>query len=98
MNDVLRDFLNVFVLVYLDDILVLSPDLSSHQQHVHQVLRRLLKSGLFIKAEKCAFHVTATSFLGLVISPGRIEMDPEKVQAVASWPTPSNRKELQSHV
>lgn len=43
-------------------------------------------------------HVTTTSFLGLVISPGRIEMDPEKVQAVASWPTPSNRKELQPHV
>ncbi|KAI3352528.1 hypothetical protein L3Q82_005476 [Scortum barcoo] len=58
INDVLRDFLNRFVFVYLDDILIYSRDQSDHQLHVRQVLQRLLENRLFVKKEKCEFHAS----------------------------------------
>ena len=64
-------------------------------QHVHQVLQRLLDNHLFVKAEKCEFHASTVSFLGFIISPGQILMDPAKVSAVADWATPTNRKKVQ---
>lgn len=95
VNDVLRDFLNQFVFVFLDDILIFSPTLEMHRYHVRQVLQRLHENQLFVKAEKCDFHKESVSFLGFVISPGAIEMDPNKVKAVSEWPTPTSRRELQ---
>lgn len=62
VNDVLRDMINQYVFVYLDDILVFSKDFSSHHKHVRSVLVRLLQNNLFFKTEKCEFHQTATSF------------------------------------
>ena len=95
VNDVLRDCLNRFVFLYLDDILIYSPDKDSHIHHVRQVLQRLLRNQLFVKAEKCDFHATTVSFLGFIISPGLIQMDPAKVSAVAQWKTPDSRKKVQ---
>lgn len=66
---------------FLDDILIFSPSLESHHFHVCQVLQRLLEHQLFVKAEKCEFHVTETSFLGFCISHDAIKMDPVKVAA-----------------
>ena len=57
INDILRDFLDQFVYVYLDDILIYSPDISSHRNHVSQVLQRLLENQLYVKAEKSEFHI-----------------------------------------
>ncbi|XP_057696537.1 retinoic acid receptor RXR-gamma-B isoform X2 [Corythoichthys intestinalis] len=93
VNDVLREFLNVFVFVYLDDILIYSPDLETHIFHVRSVLQKLLQNSLFVKAEKCVFHQPSVQFLGFVIAEGEIRMDPEKVRAVHEWPRPSSRKE-----
>ena len=59
INDVLREFLNQFVFVYLDDILIFSPDQDSHFGHVRQVLQRLLENQLYVKAEKSEFHAKA---------------------------------------
>ena len=95
INDVLRDFLNHFVYVYLDDILIFSPDSNSHVRHVRQVLQRLLENQLYVKAEKSEFHANTTSFLGFIIAPGEMQMDPAKVSAVAQWPTPDSRKKVQ---
>lgn len=95
VNDVLRDMVNKFLFIYLDDILIFSRSLPEHVQHVRSVLQRLLENRLFVKAEKCAFHQTSTSFLGFVIAQGGLEMDPAKVKAVVEWPTPQSRKELQ---
>ena len=95
VNDVLRDMLGRFVFVYLDDILIYSRSLQDHQVHVRSVLQRLLENKLFVKTEKCEFHASTTSFLGFVISKGELRMDPAKVSAVADWPTPTNRKQLQ---
>lgn len=95
VNDVLRDMLNDFVFVYLDDILIFSPDESSHVEHVRQVLHRLLQNQLYVKAEKCEFHQASVSFLGFVIAEGSVQMDPDKVSAVRNWPAPTSRKEVQ---
>ncbi|KAL2095578.1 hypothetical protein ACEWY4_007726 [Coilia grayii] len=95
VNDVLRDMLDRFVFVYLDDILIFSKDLEEHKQHVRLVLRRLLENSLFVKAEKCEFHAKSVAFLGYIVAEGAIQMDPTKVSAVTSWPVPKNRKQLQ---
>uniref|UniRef100_A0A3P9IMG0 Gypsy retrotransposon integrase-like protein 1 n=1 Tax=Oryzias latipes TaxID=8090 RepID=A0A3P9IMG0_ORYLA len=95
VNDVLRDFLNRFVFVYLDDILVFSADETQHEHHVRLVLERLLANQLFVKAEKCAFHVSSVPFLGYIIEAGNIRPDPAKIEAVVQWETPHSRKKLQ---
>ncbi len=88
VNDVLRDMVDQFIYVYLDDILIFSSSLQEHVQHVRRVLQRLLENGLFVKVEKCAFHAQSVPFLGFIVSP-------DKVKAVVSWPTPDSRKALQ---
>ena len=96
VNDVLRDVLNRFVFVYLDDILIFSQSLEEHQEHVRLVLQRLLENKLYVKAEKCEFHARKVSFLGFIVGEGQLQTDPEKVRAVAEWPVPENTKH-QSH-
>jgi hypothetical protein len=78
--------------VYLYDLLVFS---LSAQEHVRQVLQRLLENQLFIKAEKCQFHRSTISFLEYVIAAGHIQMDPDKVGMVVDWTQPSFRVQLQ---
>ncbi len=95
VNRVLGDMINRFVFVYLDDILIFSPSLQVHTQHVRQVLQRLLENQLFVKAEKCEFHAKSVSFLGFIVSDGEIKPDLAKVEAVAKWPVPDTRKALQ---
>ncbi|XP_061136628.1 uncharacterized protein LOC133155378 [Syngnathus typhle] len=94
-NDVLGDFIDHFVYVYLDDILIYSPDTETHEHHVKSVLQRLLDHRLYVKAEKSEFHVDTISFLGFIIAPGTVQMDPAKVSAVTQWPRPDNRKKVQ---
>ncbi|KAL0161345.1 hypothetical protein M9458_045070, partial [Cirrhinus mrigala] len=98
INDVLRDMLNKFVFVYLDDILIFSRSLEEHEGHVSRVLQKLLDNQLFVKPEKCEFHVTQTQFLGFIITPDHVEMDPKKVEAVLNWPIPTTVKEVQRFI
>lgn len=95
MNEILRDFLQRFVIVYIDDILIYSTSLSEHIHHVKQVLQHLRDHQLFLKLEKCEFHQETVQFLGYVISQHGITMDQRKVEAVSNWPIPSTVKELQ---
>ncbi|KAG1968655.1 retrotransposable element [Pimephales promelas] len=94
VNDVLRDMVDQFIYVYLDDILIFSSSLQEHVQHVRRVLQRLLENGLFVKAEKCVFHAQSVPFLGHIISVEGVRMDPDKVKAVVDWPSPDSRKAL----
>uniref|UniRef100_A0A3P8R7J1 Gypsy retrotransposon integrase-like protein 1 n=1 Tax=Astatotilapia calliptera TaxID=8154 RepID=A0A3P8R7J1_ASTCA len=96
VNDVLRDFLNVFVFVYLDDILIFSKTLEDHRIHVRSVLQRLLENRLYVKAEKCEFHASSISFLGYILAGGQVKTDPVKIKAILEWPVPETRKKLQS--
>lgn len=95
VNDVLRDLLNRVIFVYLDDILIFSRTYEEHVGHVREVLKRLMENKLYVKAEKCEFHVTTVNFLGYVVEKGQLRPDPVKVKAVEDWPTPSTRKQLQ---
>ncbi|KAI2645588.1 Transposon Tf2-9 polyprotein [Labeo rohita] len=95
VNNVLRDMVDQFIYVYLDDILIFSRSLQEHVQHVRQVLQRLLENGLYVKAEKCVFHAQSVPFLGYIVSAEGVRMDSNKVQAVVNWPTPDSCKALQ---
>ncbi len=95
VNDMLRDMVNRFVFIYLDDILVFSQNERDHVQHIRRVLQQLLEKKLFAKVVKCQFHARSVSFLGFILSPEGIRMDPAKVKAVADWPTPDSSRAVQ---
>jgi len=84
------------IIVYLDDILIFSDDLEEHYNTTMEVLRRLRKHKLMLKAEKCKFDQTSIDFLGIVVGNGHVSMDLEKTKAVREWRTPRNLKESRS--
>ena len=88
MNDLYRDLLDDFVVVFLDDILVYSPDEDTHEKHVRQVLQRLANEKLIANAKKCEFAVRSINFLGFVMSKGEMRPDPAKTKAIANWEGP----------
>jgi transposase InsO family protein len=96
MNDIFSDLLDVYVVVYLDDIMIYSEDPEKHPEHVREVLRRLRAHDLFCKPEKCEFHANRIEFLGYVVSSEGILMDPGKVKAISDWPEPRNLRDVQS--
>jgi hypothetical protein len=96
MNDIFRDLLDVTVIIYLDDILIFSDNPADHEKHVKEVLERLRHNQLFAKAEKCEFHRNECEFLGFIISPDGISMDPKKVQTISDWPEPKTLRDIQS--
>ena len=97
MNDLFKELIDEgVVLVYMDDILIYTETLEEHRKVVKRVLQILKDNKLYLKAEKCEFEQQKVEYLGLIISPGRIEMDPVKVEGVANWPIPPNVKEVQS--
>ncbi len=95
INDVFRDMLDHYVIVYIDNILIYSETLQEHIQQVRSVLQRLIKYQLYPKLEKCEFHTTSVAFLGYIIRQEGVTMDEGKVHAVLNRPLPSNLKELQ---
>lgn len=64
--------------------------MEQHVTHDRDVLKRLLENRLYVKAEKCEFHVSSVSFLGFVVKKGQLRADPSKVEAVKEWPIPNN--------
>ncbi|KAL0187827.1 hypothetical protein M9458_014926, partial [Cirrhinus mrigala] len=88
MNEIFRHMLNRFVIIYIDDILIYSPNLEEHRCHVTQ-------HRLFLKGEKCKFHETTVHFLDYVITPEGVQMDQGEVDAVQNWPQPTTVKEMQ---
>ncbi|XP_073420982.1 coiled-coil domain-containing protein 24 isoform X1 [Dendrobates tinctorius] len=95
VNEIFRDLLYSCVVVYLDDILVFSPDLSSHRKSVRLVLQRLWENRLYAKIEKCLFEQTSLLFLGFIISDAGLRMDPEKLSAILKWPCTIGLKAIQ---
>jgi len=96
VNTIFTNLLDVSLVVYLNNILTYSKDLASHQEHVHKVLRRLWKQGLYANPKKCKFHTDTTEYLGYVLSPARLTMSTEKVKAIQDWPKPCKVKDVQS--
>jgi len=82
MNDVFSDLLDMCIVVYLDDILIYSDDITQHQSHVKEVLKWLRKVGLYAKAEKCEFHSDSVEYLDYVLSPSGLTMSDAKVKTI----------------
>ena len=94
MNDVFRPYLDKFVLVYIDDILVYSKTLEEHEENLRTVLNLLRENQLFAKASKSEFFQEEVEFLGHIVTQKGVKTDPKKCQAVLQWPTPTNQTEL----
>jgi hypothetical protein len=99
MNEIFQDLITEgFVSIYLDDILIFTNSLEDHRRITSLVLDRMREHKLYLRPEKCKFKKTKIEYLGVIISHNKVEMDPVKIAGVADWPTPSNKKEVQSFV
>jgi hypothetical protein len=96
MNRVFREYLDKFVIVFIDDILIYSTSEEEHTQHLQIVLRILKENQLYAKFSKCEFWLKEVMFLGHIISADGISVDPEKVKAVAHWKQPTTVTEVRS--
>jgi hypothetical protein len=94
--DYLDKFLDKFVVVFIDDILVYSRSEEEHEEHLHLSLQKLRENRLYTKLSKCEFWMKQVAFLGRVISKGGISVDPRKVQDVLSWNAPTSVGDIQS--
>ncbi|QRW19820.1 Retrotransposable element Tf2 protein [Rhizoctonia solani] len=95
MNEIFRDLLDVYVIIYLDNILVFSLNKKDHRVHVQEVLKRLQDNNLFCNIEKCHFHVKKIDYLGFIILEFGIEVDQSKVTDAMNWSVPKNVKNIQ---
>jgi hypothetical protein len=96
MNNVFMEYLDKFVVVFIDDILVYSRSEEEHEEHLHLALQKLRGHRLYAKLSKCEFWMKQGAFLGHIISKGGISMDPSKVQDVLSWNVPMSVGDIQS--
>jgi len=94
MNDVFSNLLDVCVVVYLDDILIYSDDIRQHRSHVKEVLKRLRKVELYVKAEKYEFHSDSIEYLSYVLSLSGLTMSDAKVKTIQEWPEPKKVKDI----
>uniref|UniRef100_A0A2N9FNH1 RNA-directed DNA polymerase n=1 Tax=Fagus sylvatica TaxID=28930 RepID=A0A2N9FNH1_FAGSY len=93
MNRVFHEYLDRFVIVFIDDILVYSKSLEEHEDHLRIVLQILRDKKLYAKLKKCEFWLNQVVFLGHVVSKDGITVDPSKIEAVVSWDRPTNVSE-----
>jgi len=96
MNRVFRPFLDKFVIVFIDDILVYSRSQEEHENHLKTVLQTLREHKLYAKFSKCEFWLDSVAFLGHVVSKDGIKVDSKKTEAVQKWPRPTSPTEIRS--
>ncbi|GMJ07468.1 hypothetical protein HRI_004416000 [Hibiscus trionum] len=94
INRVFHEFLDRFVVVFIDDILVYSRTEEEHDEHLRLVLQTLLENQLYAKLSKCEFWIREVVFLGHVISVKGISVDPKKIEAIVSWKQPKSVTEI----
>jgi hypothetical protein len=95
-NKVFMEYLDIFVVVFIDDILIYSKSDSDHEEHLRLVLHKLRDNQLYAKFSKCEFWIDKVPFLGHIISNGGIAVDPIKVKEIVVWSIPTTVTEVQS--
>jgi hypothetical protein len=96
MNKVFMEYLDRFVVVFIDDILIYSKSDSDHEEHLRMVLQKLRDNQLYAKFSKCEFWIDEVPFLGHIISNGGISVDPAKVKEIMAWSIPTTVMEIRS--
>nr|GFA60385.1 putative reverse transcriptase domain-containing protein [Tanacetum cinerariifolium] len=96
MNRVFHEFLDKFIIVFIDDILLFSKSKEEHEDHLRTVLQILRQEKLYAKFSKCEFLLSSVAFLGHIVSAEGIMMDPAKVEAITKWPRPTSVTEVRS--
>jgi hypothetical protein len=96
MNKMFMEYLDRFVVVFIDDILIYSKSDSDHEEHMRLVLQKLRDNQLYAKYSKCEFWIDEVPFLGHIISNGGILVDPAKVKEIVEWSIPSTVTEVWS--
>ena len=96
MNKIMKPVLYESALVYLDDIIVFSKTLEDHIRHLETVFKILAEAGLKLKLKKCDFFKESINYLGHIVSREGVMPNSAKIDAIASYPEPTNSKELRS--
>jgi hypothetical protein len=96
MNKVFMEYLDRFVVVFIDDILIFSKTMEEHEEHLRLVLEKLRSNQLHAKFSKCEFWLTEVAFLGHVISVGGVSVDPGKIKDMLNWMPPTTVSEIRS--
>ncbi|KAL4023009.1 hypothetical protein IC575_016756 [Cucumis melo] len=96
MNRIFHRYLDQFVIVFIDDILVYSVDRESHEEHLRIVLQTLREKQLYAKFSKCEFWLEQVVFLGRVVSAKGVSVDPQKVEAIVNWERPISATKVRS--
>jgi hypothetical protein len=94
MNGIFRNYLDKFVIVFLDDILVYFKSEEEHEHHLRLVLHVLREHHLYSKLSKCSFYQEKIHYLGHIISKQGIAVDPKNIEAIRGWPTPTKVSEV----
>ncbi|GJY04319.1 putative reverse transcriptase domain-containing protein [Tanacetum coccineum] len=94
MNRVCKPYLDKFIIVFIDDILVYSKDKKEHGKHLNIILELLKKERLYAKFSKCDFWLDLVQFQGRVIDRSGVHVDPAKIEAIKSWAAPTTPTEL----
>jgi len=94
MNRVFRPYLDKFLVVFIDDILIYSKDMEEHANHLKVVLQTLREHQLYSKLKKCEFWLEELVFLGHVVTKEGTKVDPQKVKAITEWSRPTNVTEI----
>ena len=96
MNDIFFNLSDVYVMIYLDDILIYSNNMSERHWHVKEVLKHLCKAGLYAKVEKYEFYSKSVEYLGYILSSFGFTMSDDKVKIIQDWLEPKKVKDVQS--
>src|SRR5436305_3978245 len=96
MQDILRSYLDGFILVYIDDILIFSKTKKDYFKYIHLVLDKLRENQLYAKLSKCDFLTDSIEYLRHVVTSEGIKVDPHKIKAIKEWPIPKNVLEIRS--
>ena len=85
INSVLGEYLDEFIIAYLNNIIIYSNNKEEHFQYIKQVLQRLADKKMLVAIEKCEFYTTKTKFCGFIIKLGKLSMDPKKIEVIVNW-------------